>query len=520
MLAFIFLLTACGGDRQKANEESNDSPKSNEHVEEKQGGALHVAYNAQPPNLDPQSNTNLATRDIGYHIFETLLTLNSSLEVEPMLAETYEVSEDGKVVTFHLRKGVKFHNGKELVAEDVVASMERWHELSASAQTYLAGTTYEIVDDYTVKAHIENPSTLNLYIFADLTQFAAIMPKDIIENAGSEWVEEYVGTGPYQYSEWLQDQYILLTRFEDYQSRTEPADGLAGEKKAYMDEIYFHFVQDTSTRVAGLQSGEYDLAHNIPQDSADMLDSDANIKNIIQTSSFPIILFNQKAGVFTDKTLRHAVNAAINVEDILIAAYGDAKYYEKNHALVKKEQTGWYSEEGSELYDLYDLDHAKQLLAESGYNGEEVVILTTRDKMDWYNMMVVVQRQLEHLGMNVKLEVVDSATLSERLDDENAWDLYSSAFAFRPMPNQYLFLNPEWYGWINSEEISTISEKILYASSIEEAQQYKDEFHKAFWDYLPIIKPGDSTSITSLRSDVEGFQSISGPIVWNVYLDR
>lgn len=510
----ITILTACA-------EGSSTTGQSDNQTEEKQdGGELHVAYNAQPPNLDPQSNTNLATRDIGYHIFETLLTLNESLEVEPMLAESYDISEDGKTITFHLREGVTFHNGEEMTADDVIASMERWQELSASAQTYLKGTTYEKVDDYTVNAHIENPTTLDLYIFADLTQFAAIMPKDVIESADSEFVEEYVGTGPYKLDEWRQDQYILLTRHEDYQSRTEPANGLSGEKKALMDEVYFYFVPDVSTRVAGLQSGEYDIAHNIPQDSAEMLDSDANIKNLIQTSSFPIVLFNQKTGMFTDKKMRQAANAAINVEDILAAAYGNEKYYEKNHALVKKEQTGWYTEAGSEEYNLYDLDYAKQLLEEAGYNGEEVVIITTRDKMDWYNMMVVVQQQLEEVGMNVKLEVSDSAALSERLDDDSAWDIYSSSFAIRPMPIQYLFLNPEWYGWTNSEELNALSDKILHASSQEEAQQYSEEFHQAFWDYLPIIKPGDSTSITSMRNNVEGFQSISGPILWNVYMDE
>src|SRR5699024_126139 len=107
-LLLITILAACGDAENDSGNQEDDS----EAPEEQAGGELNFAYNAQPPNLDPHSNTNLATRDIGYHVFETLLTLNDSLEVEPMLADTYDVSDDGKEITFHLREGVTFHDGE------------------------------------------------------------------------------------------------------------------------------------------------------------------------------------------------------------------------------------------------------------------------------------------------------------------------------------------------------------------------------------------------------------------------
>src|SRR5690625_4277266 len=121
--------------------------------------------------------------------------------------------------------------------------------------------------------------------------------------------------------------------------------------------------------------------------------------------------------------------------------------------------------------------------------------------------------------MNVNLEVTDEGALTDKLEDENSWDLYSSSFALRPMPVQFLFLNPEWYGWIDSEEISTVQDKVLNADSQEEAQTYSDEFHEVFWEHLPIITPGDSTQITSMREGVDGYQFVSGPILWNVSVD-
>src|SRR5690625_1373890 len=95
---------------------------------------LRFAYNAQPPSIDPLVTTVVATRDVARHMFESLVVFNYDYEVKPMLAESWEESDDGKVYTFYLRKGVKFHNGEEMTADDVVASMDRWKENSVYAQ--------------------------------------------------------------------------------------------------------------------------------------------------------------------------------------------------------------------------------------------------------------------------------------------------------------------------------------------------------------------------------------------------
>src|SRR5699024_1948944 len=121
-------------------DDTKDADQTTESEEDLTGGQLNFAFSAQPPRLDPQENTDTETRDITLHMYEPLLSLNSSLEVEPMLAESYEVSDDGSTITFYLREGIEFHNGQEMTADDVIASMERWHELSSQAKTYLDST--------------------------------------------------------------------------------------------------------------------------------------------------------------------------------------------------------------------------------------------------------------------------------------------------------------------------------------------------------------------------------------------
>src|SRR5699024_7612907 len=137
----------------------------------------------------------------------------------------------------------------------------------------LADVTFKEVDDYTVVAEVPEPSLMTIAIMAGHDQFAAIMPKEVVEEVGEDTINEPIGTGPYSLEDYKADQYIHLTKYDDYQARTEPASGLAGERKALTKDIYYHIVPDISTRIAGMQSGEYDAATAIPHDNVQQLES-------------------------------------------------------------------------------------------------------------------------------------------------------------------------------------------------------------------------------------------------------
>src|SRR5690625_3343579 len=273
LLITALVITGCQSSDDATTTSDNQTDAT--EVEEKEtgaeeevptGGTLNIALDAPPPTLDWPSNPATATRDTAKHIFETLLTTTESFEVEPMLAESVE-TDDNKTYTFKLREGVKFHNGKEMTADDVVASMERWLEQSTITGNIFIDATWTAEDDYTVVLELNEPSSLTLDTLASAKQAAAIMPKEIVEAAGEQGPEEYIGTGPFQFDEWKQDQYLKFTKFEDYQPREEEADGLSGKREALVDEIIFHMVPDTSTRIAGLQTGEYDIALGIDRKS-------------------------------------------------------------------------------------------------------------------------------------------------------------------------------------------------------------------------------------------------------------
>src|SRR5262245_60984129 len=148
----------------------------------KRGGVLRVAMIGEPPSLDAHMTTATITREIGSQIFETLYTLDARFETVPLLAESHEVQDGGKRYVIQLRKGVRFHNGKELGAADVVASLRRWGAVSSTGKTIFK--TVEIVEakgPSTVEIRLREPSVILPVVLGAVGPFAAIPTKEIVE---------------------------------------------------------------------------------------------------------------------------------------------------------------------------------------------------------------------------------------------------------------------------------------------------------------------------------------------------
>src|SRR3989449_7805749 len=204
----------------------------------KRGGVLRVGNLGEPPSLDAHWTTASITETLTNHIYEGLYSLDSSNRPIPMLAETHTVSKDGFTYTFKLRQGVKFHNGKEMTAEDVVASMARWGKQSIYGKALFAQIAdWRAVAKYTVEMKLKEKAAIVLISLAVPNNFGAIYPKEIAEKFAPEVkATEYVGTGPFKLAEWKPDQYIRMVRFDDYKSRTEKPNGYAGGGTAYVAE--------------------------------------------------------------------------------------------------------------------------------------------------------------------------------------------------------------------------------------------------------------------------------------------
>ncbi len=504
----LFVIVGCSS---KTDTKQSEPPKTGKIS----GGELNVAINAQPTTLDAHMTTATTVSHLTRHIYEQLVALNSSFKVVPMLAESIDESEDGKTFTFHLRKGVKFHNGKEMKAEDVVASLNKWKGISTKAKAAIPDATFEVIDDYTVVMKLPNYIFGALALLADASQMAAIMPKEVVESADPTGVTEYIGTGPFKFVDWKQDQYIHLTKYEDYSPVDYPADGLSGKKEALVNDIYFHVVTDSSTRVAGVQTGQYDIGLLLPPDNYEMLKSNPNIETILDLSGPTGLIYNKQERIFSDQKMRQAVNAALDLESIMMAGFSNENFFRLDHGHTVIEQKEWYSEAGKDRYNTHDLEKAKELLKEAGYNGEEIKILATRDFDYMYNTAVVIKEQLGKIGVNVKLEVVDWATVLETRAKPSEYDAFITAFPKVLSPAQILYLGSAWPGWTNDPQITELTAQINSSKTTEEAKVVWDKLQDRIYDYLPITKFGDYYDFYGMSNKVKGITFLEGYILWN-----
>lgn len=509
VILVLLILAACGEDKSDSNKENGNEDNQ-----------LKVAIIQQPSTFDPHMTSESIVRDTSVNVYETLITLNADYQPVTMLAESVDESEDGKVYTFKLREGVKFHNGKEMTSEDVLASMNRWKEKSPIARENLDTATFEATDEYTVVLNLEKSRLDTLELLAGQDYAPAIMPKEIIEEAGEEFVSEFIGTGPFKFEEWKQDQYIHLSAFEDYAAVDAPADGLSGKKEALVDDIYFYITKDTSTLLAGLQSGEFDIAGtSIGFNNYEIIKNDPNIDIYSAYFGTMNLVYNKKTGPFKDIKMREAVNIGLNVDDIMLSAFAYEELYKMNSSYINENVKNWYSEEGKEAYNQNDQEKAKQLIEEAGYDGEEIKLLTSRDIQYHYDIAVVVQEQLKQLGMNVKLEVYDWASHLEVRDNPDEWHLSTAGLNFATTPSQLVSLNPNWSGWLDDQKIPELMKSITEADSLEEGKALWDELQGYAWnEYLPLTQFGSVPVLLAARNNVEGLTIMDRPILmplWN-----
>lgn len=499
-LTLALALSACGG--------GNGGGADGEVAQE-----LNIGYNAQPPTMDPLMTTAHATRVFSRVIFEPLLTLDADGEVQPVLAEDFEVSEDGLTITFHLREDVPFHNGSTVEAADVIASLERWKQLSTIGPAYFADAELDSPEEGVVTFTMPEPMYVAPELIADPAQMPHIMPEEVVEAAGEDGIQDYIGTGPYEFGTWETDQYIRMDRFEDYASPEGEPSGMAGEKTAHFEEMYFRFVDDDSTRLSGLQTGEYDVGIPIPWDNIQNAEDDPNVEVDLGEAGVGFAVFNKAEDLMGDINMRRAVVAAMETESILLSAYGGEDYFTNNSALMP-EDSPWHLPADAEFEDFHQnqhLDEAEQYLEEAGYDGEEIRILTTREYEDHYNAAVVLQQQLEEAGMNTDLVVTDWATVTERREDPSEFELTITSISNWPVvPATFHFFNSDWTGWTDSPEIAEAASAMTSAEDEESAISAMEGLQEAYSEYLPVAKFGDRTNASGVHVDFEGYDYITG----------
>jgi peptide/nickel transport system substrate-binding protein len=484
------------------------------------GGVFKVAMIGEPPTLDLHTTTAVIVQQITWHVYEGLYTYDRNYNPIPLLVEAHAVSDKGRTYTFKLRRGVKFHNGKELSSADVVASLRRWGRLATPGKQFWRNVEgLEAKDPLTVALYLKEPSGALFMGLARPNNGAVIYPKEIAEAAGDNPVKEYVGTGPYRFVEHKPDRHVKLVRFKEYAPRSEPADGFGGKRTAYLDELLFMPVPDVAVRLAGVETGEYHVGLEIQQDQYDRVKGMPKVvAGIIKPQGWSTAVLNHKQGLMTDRRLRQAFQAALEMESIMAAGFGNKAFYRLDPGLSFPEQPQWHSKASAELYNQKNPARARKLLQEAGYAGQPLRWLTTKEYQWMYKNALVAKQQLEAAGFKIDLQVVDWATLVQRRAKPEVWDVFSTGITFNPEP---AFATPtlcNWPGWWCHDDKEQWMEAMARDSDPKKRRAMWEKVQTIFYEDVGRVKFGDFFGLTATRKEVQGYRPTNEMNLWNVWL--
>jgi len=482
------------------------------------GGVLKAAIVGEPPTLDAHLTTAVMTYNIMWHVYETLYTLDRNFEPIPLLAEGHVMSDEGRRYTIKVRRGVRFHDGTELTAADVAASLARWGRLhTVGKAVWKHVEALEARDPLTVVFHLKAPMGSLLYGLA--STFAAIYPKAIVDAAGDGPVKTVIGTGPFRFVEHKPDHHIRLARFKDYAARAEPPNGFGGRRTAHLDEILFVPTPDVSVRTAGLETGDYHIADQIKQDQYERLLRVPGLElSIVRFGFWPAAVLNHKQGPMTDKRLRQAFLARLDVEPIMAAAIGHKEFYRLDGSIFQRELP-WHSTVGLEGYNQRNRDKARRLLKEAGYAGQPVRWMTTQEYDYMYKAALVARQQLEDVGFKIDLQVVDWATLVQRHGKPELWDVFSTGHPVSFDPALFAALQCDWPGSWCHEEKDRLMVELARESDVKKRKRIIDRIQAIFYEDVGRIKFGDAFLFRAARKELRGsFRTAPLLHFWNAWL--
>ena len=379
---------------------------------------LRIRLNEDIRSTDPGVNRDSNTDAVQAHLVEGLVAFREDTSVGPLLAKTVEVSPDGKTYTFTLRPGLRFSNGAPLTSEDVLFA---WHRYMDPATNWRCLSEFDghgiakvvRVDakgPLTVVYTLDKPEALFLATLARADcGGTGIYHRSSLDSSG-KW-REPIGTGPFVLTEWKRGQYVDLRRNDRYVALPGRRDGDTGNKSPGVAKVRFVVIPDTSSAKAALLSGGVDLLSDIPEEDIPAYKAHSDIVvDSAPTMDQNGLLFQTRNSALKDVRIRRAFALAIDVPQIVDTA-------SEGHALPSRSAiprpSPFYGAAQAAM-PARDLAGARRLLAEAGYRGQPIKILTTKRYPNLFTIALLTQAMAQEAGIRVDVEVLDWATLQDR----------------------------------------------------------------------------------------------------------
>lgn len=352
---------------------------------------LTMAMSAQPDTLDPQVTSATAAFQVAKSIYDTLVEVDQTGEIVPALAESYEVGDDSLSYTFHLVEAT-FHDGTALDAQDVVATLDRIRDpatASPKASEFTAITSVEAVDDRTVVVNLSRPAPALIASLA--SGWGAILPSEKVE-AGHDFGNQPVGTGPFSFVSWQRDNAITLAANPDYY-RGAPQ----------VSEVVIRFVPDSAVQLQGLLTGEFHVIDTVSSADQEVIESNPDLELVRDPSGLALVAaLNTRRDHLSDPRVRQALNLAVDSQTVLDIAYGGGTPI----GTFMEAGSPWMPE-GVEAFP-YDPEAARTLLAEAGWDGSVTLDMALPQPYENHIQAgQMIQDYLRQVGVNAEIRIVE-----------------------------------------------------------------------------------------------------------------
>ena len=482
--------------------------------------------------LDPIWTTALITRNHGYMIYDTLFGSDDKGDIRPQMVDKYSVSKDNKVWTFTLRPGLKFSDGSPVTSEDVIASLDRWGKRDVLGQKmYAAMESLTAQGPNGFQMKFKQPFGLVLEALGKsgpLVPF--IMPKRVANTPADKQIDDLTGSGPFTLAmkDFRPGDRVVYRKNPNYVPRKEPASGLAGGKVVKVDSVEWVLLKDPQTQANALLNGEVDVLEVVPPARYPELRTNPKVEllDIVPAGTFTAI-YNHKVPPFNQSKAVRAALLAINQKAMLRAQVTYRDFY-KTCASIYLCGSTYASKEPGFFTGKPQIEEARRLLKESGYDGKPVVVMVPSDLAALSRLPVVYAELLKQVGFTVDVQTMDWASLITRrtkkdLPENGGWNVFITYWggidASNPVTYTPLTGNGDsgYFGWPTDAEMESLKTKFIESADLQQRKAIATQIERRAFETGVLGPVGEvKAPVVVRRGSVSGLLHAPAVVYWNV----
>lgn len=496
LVGLLLVTTGCGSS-------GNNTASTGGTTAVKDGGTLNIALSSDAPKLDPSLSSSVYDRYVFQSLFDKLFDLDKDGKIVPVLVKEYKVSDDGKVYTFNLREGIKFHDGTEFNAEAVKFNFDRNMEKISPRKNELGAVKeVTVVDPLTVKVELKQAYAPFLSILTD--RAGMMVSPEAVKKSGQEFMNQPVGTGPFMFKERVKGTTITLVKNPNYWQKGLP----------HLDQVVYKIITDASVAAMNMKSGQIDMTDwRFPTKEIANFEKDPNFTIVNEPGQgYTGFYLNTTKAPFDNKYVRQALDVLIDRESIIKIV--------KNGAATPAHQAfppANFAHNKADVAPKPDVAKAKELLAKAGKPDGFSFTYKTGTSPDNQRIGEMLQNMFKQAGIDMSIEKLEFGTLLDQAKNGN-YEAVALGWSGRPDPDQNIYDDvvtgaPMNYGGYSNAQVDKLMKDARIELDPAKRTAIYNDAMKIVNDELPYLYFYFENNVIGLSKKVKGFEYISDGLI-------